>query len=287
MKLEKILWWGNVRQLSFRARLQFAQRHGFNVLNVSPHDIESMKSSGETLKTISAMASDFNIKLSYLDPVVGWLPNWEPGSEAADFMSFLSAGMGRELDTASELGINRILTITAFPTKRYTVQECADHLSAFAARAQRQNISCVVEAMPMWGLPNFEDVVALWRAVNRPNVRILFDTWHYCRGVRNDELINQLPVGAIDHVQIADGPSDRIAGMSLFEECLHHRSMIGEGALPISRLLTLLRRAGHLTSVGPEVFSDELDALEADALAARLMPGFDTAIRTAFANNNE
>jgi sugar phosphate isomerase/epimerase len=282
--VERILWWGNVRGLTFQQRLQFAVKNGFNALNVSPHDIENLKSRGETLKSISQMASDCDIQLTYLDPIVSWLPHWQPGPEASDFMPFLSAGLGQELDMASELGMDRVLTITAFPGKRYSAEQCAEHLATYATRAASYNISCVVEAMPMWGLQNFVDVVAVWRLVNMPNVRILFDTWHYCRGVRNDALISELPIGAIDHVQIADGPTNQMHQYSILDECLQHRRMIGEGELPIAELLILLRNAGHLKSVGPEVFSVELDTLEPDALASRLMPGFNAAINAAFTN---
>lgn len=277
----RILWWGNVRGLDFDARVGFAARHGFDAMNISPADIVGLLDGGRSLTSLKATARDAGVALTYLDPVVSWLPDWRPGPEAAEFVPFLEAGVGREFEFAVELGIDRMLTITAFPFGRYGIDELAEHLGLFAQRADDHGITCVLEAMPMWGLPNFADVVELMRKVDAPNVRLLFDTWHYLRGDRADNLISELPPGVIDHVQIADGQAQPTAGLTLFHDCLFHRLPPGEGALPLGPLLQRLAQAGHLTSVGPEVFSKEFDGLDAQEIAARLMPAFDRAITQA------
>jgi sugar phosphate isomerase/epimerase len=279
--VERILWWGNVRSLTFRERIGFAARHGFDALNLSPFDVVAQEAAGESLTSLRRMAADAGLRLTYLDPVVGWLPKWQPGPDAAGFLPFLSAGLGRELDMAASLGCDRILAVTAFAPGRYQLAECADPLSALCEQASKYDIVIVLEAMPMWGIGSFADLVTLWRRVRAPNLRLLFDTWHYCRGPRDDSLIDTLPIGSIDHVQIADGTALPPPGMSLFDECLHHRLPVGEGQLPIDALLARLAKAGHLTSAGPEVFSDALDALQADQIANRLLPGFEHALARA------
>lgn len=275
----RILWWGNVRNLSFQQRLAFAARHHFDALNISPSDILAQLNAGETLASLKRMAGDAGVSLTYLDPVVSWLPDWQPNADAAEMVSFLSAGLGREFEFANALGIDRMLTITCFPPGKFGQSELVDHLGGFAEKAAAHGVICVLEAMPMWGLGRFEEVVNLWRALAMPNVRLLFDTWHYCRGGRADHLIAQLPIGAIDHVQIADGSLKPPSGRTLFDDCLYYRQHIGEGELPLDDLLSLLNRHGHLQSVGPEIFSSALDSLSAEAIAARIMPGFEAILK--------
>ncbi|MFD0915394.1 sugar phosphate isomerase/epimerase family protein [Pseudahrensia aquimaris] len=275
---KRILWWGNVRGLTYKQRLAFASKHGFDALNISPFDVVALLETGETLSSIKAMADDAGQKLTYLDPIVSWLPDWRPIGAAEEMIPFLEAGLGRELEFAQALGIDRLLTITAFPEGRYNRDEIAQRLYAFADKAASLGMVCVLEAMPMWGLKRFADVVDVWRRIDRPDVKLMFDTWHYCRGGRSDHLISELPSGAIDHVQFADGTAAKPNTMTLFEDCLYHRLPIGEGALPIDDLAKILAAAGHLNSVGPEVFSRIFDELPADQLAAALMPGFENVV---------
>ncbi|MBW4706327.1 sugar phosphate isomerase/epimerase [Roseobacter sp. YSTF-M11] len=271
----RILWWGNVRALSVRDRAQFAARHGFDALNIAPADVVALLHAGETLDSIRAMAEDVGVSFTYLDPVVSWLPDWAPGQTAADFVPFLEAGLGRELEFAHGLGIDRMLTITCFPSGRYHMEEVAEHLSIFAQRMAPEGITCVLEAMPMWGLKTFAEVDALRRQAGQPNIRLLFDTWHYIRGGRDDSLLASIPPGMIDHVQIADGSLQCPPGISLFEDCLQRRCVPGAGEMPLTEVLSALKENGHLISVGPEVFSASLDAMTADEIAETLMPAFD------------
>ncbi|MEM8654136.1 MAG: sugar phosphate isomerase/epimerase family protein [Pseudomonadota bacterium] len=270
----RILWWGNVRTLPVRARAAFAATHGFDALNIAPADIVALLDAGETLASIRAMAEDVGVAFTYLDPVVSWLPEWHPDDTAADFVPFLAAGLGREFEFAHGLGIDRMLTITAFPPGRYDIADAALHLRRFADRAAAAGITCVLEAMPMWGLRTLADVLELRRQADAPNIRILFDTWHYMRGGRDDALLASIPAGVIDHVQIADGTVKPAPGLTLFDDCLHHRLIPGQGDLPLRDILNVMNRNGHLTSVGPEVFSAELDQMSADQIGAALMPAF-------------
>lgn len=274
----RILWWGNVRALSVRDRAAFAAQHGFDALNIAPADIVALLNEGETLATIRAMAEDVGVAFTYLDPVVSWLPDWRPDDTAADFIPFLEAGLGREFEFAHGLGIDRMLTITTFPEGRYEIADVALHLRRFADRAAAAGITCVLEAMPMWGLRTLREVVELRRQTDASNVRLLFDTWHYMRGGRDDALLASIPAGVIDHVQIADGSAETAPGLTLFEDCLQHRRVPGAGELPLSEILHILNANGHLTSVGPEVFSAALDQMTADQIGAALMPAFNAAL---------
>lgn len=271
----RILWWGNVRKLTYEERVAFAAEHQFNALNISPADIDALLDAGETLDTIRRTAERAGVGLTYLDPVVDWLPDWRPDGAAAEMIPLLDHRPGRALDDAAALGIDRVLAVTCFPKGRFSIDEVAPHLARFADNAADRGITVVLEAMPIWGFPRFADMVALRAAADRPNIALLFDTWHYFRSGRSDALLEALPEGAIDHVQIAAGADRTPAGRSLFDDCLLHRRPPGERELPLGDLLSQLKAAGHLTSVGPEVFSAELDALFPAEIAQRLLPPFE------------
>jgi sugar phosphate isomerase/epimerase len=274
----RILWWGNVRGLTYPQRVAFAAENGFDALNISPHDIEGLLAGGETLATIRSMANRQGVALTYLDPVVGWYPDWQPTGAAKEMLPFLSAGLGRTFEFANGLGIDRILAITPSPASQHSPKDLAPHLAKLAMEADQHGITVVLEAMPMWGLTKFSDVVELRSLARADNVKLLFDTWHYCRGGRQDDVLKGLKAGVIDHVQLADGTAECPSNMTLFDDCIKHRLPPGEGSLPIDHLLSILKASGNLTSVGPEVFSEEFDAMSADQIKARLMPPFEAAL---------
>ena len=129
--------------------------------------------------------------------------------------------------------------------------------------------------MPLWGLRTVDEVWQIVRGAARKNSGIIFDTWHYVRAGRNDALLEEIPVGVIDTVQIADGPLQLPPGRTMSNDCLFHRVPIGEGEIPNLEILKILKRAGHLNSVGPEIFSEVSDGLSGEQIMARIIPGFD------------
>ena len=78
-----------------------------------------------------------------------------------------------------------------------------------------------------------------------------------------------------DTVQIADGPLVCPSGRTMANDCLFHRVPIGRGEIPNLEIMTILKEADHIESVGPEIFSEELDRLDGNGITAEIMPGFE------------
>ncbi|WSH30944.1 TIM barrel protein (plasmid) [Rhizobium beringeri] len=171
--------------------------------------------------------------------------------------------------------VDRIHLIGSFPEGRYTLDELTGYYAAMCDRAAENGLKCLIEAMPLWGLKTVDEVWTIVRDAGRKNSGIIFDTWHYVRGGRNDALLKEIPVGTFDTVQIADGPLVCPPGRSMKRDCLSYRVPIGQGEIPNLEILKILKDAGHIESVGPEIFSDALDKLEGDEIISRLMPGFE------------
>jgi sugar phosphate isomerase/epimerase len=105
------------------------------------------------------------------------------------------------------------------------------------------------------------------RGAARTNGGILFDTWHFFRGVPDLDLLAGVPGERIFSVQVSDGAPE--LRESLVKDTFRHRLLPGEGTFDLLGVLRVLRRTGGLNLVGPEVLSTELDALSAIE-AARL-----------------
>jgi hypothetical protein len=58
-------------------------------------------------------------------------------------------------------------------------------------------------------------------------------------------------------------------GATLFEDTVRFRKFPGEGELPIVEILTILHQKGQLRRIGPEVFSDEADAMSPEIAGKR------------------
>jgi 4-hydroxyphenylpyruvate dioxygenase len=55
---------------------------------------------------------------------------------------------------------------------------------------------------------------------------------------------------------------------------------IGEGEIPNLDILRLLKKHGHITSVGPEIFSEVNDAIgTGEGICARVVPGFEAIMK--------
>ena len=61
----------------------------------------------------------------------------------------------------------------------------------------------------------------------------------------------------------------------MVNDCLFHRVPIGRGEIPNLEIMKILKEAGHVESVGPEIFSEDLDRLDGNGITAEIMPGFE------------
>lgn len=275
---QRVMWLSQVRSIPFRQRVELTSKAGFGWLSTSPVDFDQTVASGLSAKDQRQIAADNGVKLSYLDPLTSWVPDWTPVNEDPDILPYLERSPESFLTVAEELQVDKIHLIGTFPKGRYGIDELTQHFGAMADRAAKEGLRVTLEAMPLWGFATFEEAWQVVSGAGRSNTGIIFDTWHYVRGGRNDELLSQIPASAIDTVQIADGSLVCPAGRSMARDCLFHRVPIREGEIPNSEILALLAKNNLIPSVGPEIFSSALDSLPPEEIIARVMPGFEKII---------
>lgn len=88
---------------------------------------------------------------------------------------------------------------------------------------------------------------------------LMIDTWHFTVGGSTFEQLGAVPVEKIAYVQFSDGREP--VSDDLMDETMNHRSMPGDGTLPLGRFASTLLERGFDGVVSVEVLSAELGRL--------------------------
>ena len=275
---QRVMWLSQVRSIPFRQRVELTSQAGFGWLSTSPVDFDQTVASGLSAADQRRIADDNGVRLSYLDPLTSWAPDWRPEREDPDILPYLERSPDSFFRVAEQLEVDKIHLIGTFPAGRYSIDELTQHFGAICDRAAQAGLSCTLEAMPLWGFATLDEAWQVVKGAGRSNSGIIFDTWHYVRAGRNDALLSEIPPAAIDSVQIADGPLVCPPGRSVARDCLFHRVPIGEGEIPHKEILAILAQNNLIGSIGPEIFSSELDALSPNQIMERVLPGFESIV---------
>lgn len=108
------------------------------------------------------------------------------------------------------------------------------------------------------------------RAVDRTNVGLVFDLFHFARSGYTPEMLDGVHPEEIFSIQLCDGPVVP-RGDDYFEEVVSHRLLPGDGEFPLVEMLSSLAARGPLPPAGPEVLSldiFELSPVEAGRICA-------------------
>ena len=189
---------------------------------------------------------DLGQTLVLFNPFAGDLQRHElgfvgvPGRED-DFSRALSAA----LSLAGKLETRMLNTLVGVvdEDRRDEANETAiRNLSKAASAAAEVGVTLLVEAVNTVDVPDYlaattAEAARLVTAVDRPNVRMLFDLYHSAVAGENveDSLHSYLPL--IGHIHVADYPG---------------RHEPGTGSLPIAELIAGLDRAGYDGFIGLE-----------------------------------
>jgi sugar phosphate isomerase/epimerase len=260
--VRRVLWAANVRSKPFAERVVAARAGGFTHMSMFPIDYKSMLDRGMSHADIGKLVRDSGIKVHVCDPFVQWVPGFEiPQGYPADYIAFIAHNEEFMFRMAETLGAETINCVEGLG-KPYEAAALTDALGGFARRARAKGLSVVFEFMPISSVP---DLAAGWRIVQplaSENVRLTFDTWHYFRSTPAPDLLASIPADRIGEIQLADADL-ALRGNDLTEDLLRFRKLPGDGALGLKDVTDILKRVGAWRSVGPEVFADAMDALDA------------------------
>ena len=258
----RVLWAATVRAKPFRERIAAAQIGGFTHMSVFPIDYRGWIEQGLKPADMRRELRDARIKVIAIDPFVQWIPGFAipPGYPPAN-VGFIDFDESAIFAMAAELEAEALNCVEGLG-QAHERSLLIDAFGAVADRAAARGLRVTLEFMPISSIP---DLAAGWSIVAgaaRGNAGLCFDTWHYFRSTPDDALLATIPGDRVFEVQLADALNER-RGKDLVEDLLRYRMFPGDGELPIARVVERLKAIGAVRSVGPEVFADAADALDA------------------------
>jgi sugar phosphate isomerase/epimerase len=255
----RVMWAASVRTKSLDERLVAAKLGAFDAMSVFPIDYKGWRQSGLSDQDIGAKIDAAGIKVATMDPFVQWTPNFAiPDGYPKENVAFIDHTEDQVFGMAEALQTNQINCVEGLGQK-HEQQALIDALGAFNDRAAKRGIKLTLEPMPISSIYSLADGWAIVKAINSPNLGLTFDTWHFWRATPDHELLATIPAEKITEVQLADAKKE--LNGDLLNDLLHHRLLPGEGEFDLKTTVDTLRKIGAYNSVGPELFSDAMDAL--------------------------
>jgi len=266
---EYVLWNATVRNESLSNRLRAAEVGGFAELTLDTLDYHRFRTGADALsqEEVRELIDDSDVGVTVLDPFTKWVPGWDPPTDLPGLdPEFLDFNEEEFFQLANELDVDSMTVLEPF-SGDLDLEEGIKHFGEICDRAAEDDIRVHLEFIPQTGVPDLESAWEIVRRADRDNGGIVFDTWHYFRGTRDDELLATLPGDRIFRVQLMDAHAEPQG--AFVKDMLNHRLPLGEGDFDLVPVVNILDDIGALSSVGIEIFSEEFDVLSAETAGQR------------------
>ncbi len=166
------------------------------------------------------------------------------------------ADLERHFSTCRELGVPLFILPTDFPetVEYHTYDVAAENIREISEIARNYKLSLALEFIRgAKFLGSLSTTTFLIDKVDRSNVGILFDFFHFQTGISKLADINQLRKDTLFFVHISDAkdlPREIVTDSD--------RVLMGEGNFPIKQILAELRDIGYDGYISLELFSEQL-----------------------------
>lgn len=258
--------WGTVDGGDLFDLARVAAGAGIPAITVAPRQYLDQVDAGLSDAQMRRHLADLGVTVAAIDPLIAPMPGLPPLRQIAPSMHWLFEPDARACWRAAEaLGVNTI-NLTHFLGEPVSEEEIGAAMARIAEANRAHGCSTLIEFIPGTGVPDLVTAGRLTRDV--PDLRIMFDCWHFARSGGTLADIAALPSGAIGGVQINDW-SPPEAGAPYVP--MSGRLMPGDGSLPLSRILSLIERNAPGLPVGIEVFNAGLREIGWDAAASALV----------------
>ena len=234
------------------AHVEAAAAAGFDAISLRPRHVRRWLDGGpgRTLRGLVSTVVGHGIAVAELDPVMGWNdPAGRPGG-------VLPGQVVEDLDLAAALGAAAVTALVG-PGEPWDHGAGIDGLGALAEAALARGVRVQVEPFGWSALHDLREAAAVARAVGRPGVGVMVDTWHLDRAGGGPRAVDELAVEEVLGLQVSDGPA-RPTDEDLAADCFDSRAWPDDpaGELRPDRVVAALRRRGWAGPVAPEVFGD-------------------------------
>ncbi|MEM5387673.1 sugar phosphate isomerase/epimerase family protein [Paraburkholderia phymatum] len=289
--IDFVFWPAPIRHLRFRDHVAAAVAGGFSSVAISPITYLDEVAHGQSARDLRDYAEGNGVPVRHLDSLTGWAPSGKMEGYDDEMRARYMISLDQSIQICKEMGIESILACAAFEAGTVPHDVVVKGFADLCRLAGDLGIWVDLEPMPFLGVPDLQATLAILDAVDAPNTGIVLDTWHFSRGNPDFALLRSLLPGKITTLQISDALY-KLQAPTMMEDTLRFRRFAGEGELPITAILEVLREKGGLTRAGAEVFSDvaaTLSPTEAGRKSALSMrsamelAGFDLCGSTLFA----
>lgn len=166
---------------------------------------------------------------------------------------------GQVLDVAARAGASSVIAVT-LDAEAPPAAEAAAGLAALCDLAAERGLAVSFEFLPWTWVATIADAVRLIDAVDRDNLGLVLDAWHWFRqpGGPDVATLRTVPPDRIHLLQLNDAP-ERPSGDLITETMA--RLLPGEGDVDLLGLLDVLAEIGASPVIVSEVFSAELAEL--------------------------
>jgi sugar phosphate isomerase/epimerase len=152
------------------------------------------------------------------------------------------------------VGATHVLTVT-LNEGELDIAAARSGLAEFADRAAGAGLSLSVEWLPWTVLPTLSSAWQLIESVDRANVGLVFDNWHWLRqpGGPQPDVLRTIPGDRVHLLQLCDAPAAPDGPM--LEETMTRRLLPGEGATDWDELAQVFGEIGARPIIAPEPFN--------------------------------
>jgi 2-keto-myo-inositol isomerase len=245
----------------FRTAMEGYARAGIRAVEVWLAKVREFADK-ESAATARRLLDDLGLKPVSANNHVGIV---EPNAARARALDDLKA----KAELLRAIGCRQIVTISA-TTEKYTVDDyrrAADNLREAGEIARAYDVTLILEFSRYFTLANsLSTALALVRAANHPNVRVMLDTWHFWIGVSKFEDLELLRDGELAHVHFEDVPAEPVR--ELLEQ--RHRVLPGQGIAPLRRIVDALKRKGYAGPLSVELMDPAFHAMDPYQLALKV-----------------
>lgn len=256
----------NVLHLPFPEKVRATRLAGFLELAIQPQEGARIAASGLSIQNMRQTAEDNGIKISRLDRLCTWNPNWHPNNMDDSFIADHSTTTLECFEIARELGCTHMSLNATFSANAYVLDELVSHYAEICRLAHEEGIVCDLEPIPMWGVTSLEQGWEIVERAGAPNGDLVLVTLHFVRSESKLETLATIPGSSIHCVQICDGIHPLKAGVTLEADCFE-RMWPDTGNFPLQAIVSALHAIGGLNGVGPEVFSVMNQGMSAEDVA--------------------
>ena len=142
----------------------------------------------------------------------------------------------RLIDAGAQVGASFALLVSRDPDLERTAAQYAE----VCAHAEGTGVRPVLEFMRFMTVRTLADAVSVVTRSGHPDAAILVDTLHLSRCGEQPSDVGALDPHLFPYVQLCDAPAEVPAADQLVDEALNGRLLLGDGALPVRELVSLL-----------------------------------------------